>query len=219
MGRRDELRQLTAALCEGTGTSAPVVRIEAIDGMGGVGKTSMAVHLGHHLRERFPDGRLYLHLRGHVSGRAPLTAARALTELLRLLDIPAAELPHAEAELISLWRATVRDRRMVVILDDAAGPGQVRPLLPGASPTAVIVTSRQRLPGLPGVRPVSLDVLPRADAIALFEQRLGGRCGATRGRISSRLSASVVTFRSPSSWWRAGCCPGRRGPRRTFWSS
>ncbi|WP_371536290.1 tetratricopeptide repeat protein [Streptomyces sp. NBC_00466] len=181
VGRRDELRQLTAALCENTGTSAPVVRIEAIDGMGGVGKTSLAVHIGHHLRERFPDGRLYVHLRGHVSGRAPLTAAHALTELLRLLGVPAVELPHGEAELISLWRTTVRDRRMVVILDDAAGPGQVRPLLPGASPTAVIVTSRQRLSGLPGVRPVSLDVLPRTDAIALFEQRLGGRCGATRG--------------------------------------
>ncbi|MFE2374830.1 tetratricopeptide repeat protein [Streptomyces sp. NPDC059398] len=181
VGRRDELRQLTAALCEGDGTTAPVVRIEAIDGMGGVGKTSMAVHLGHQLRERFPDGRIYIHLRGHVSGRAPLTAAHALTELLRLLDIPAVELPDGEEELSSLWRASVRDRRMVVILDDAAGPAQVRPLLPGASPTAVIVTSRQRLPGLPGVRPVSLDVLPRGDAIALFEQRLGGRGGTGRG--------------------------------------
>ncbi|MFJ1595423.1 AfsR/SARP family transcriptional regulator [Streptomyces sp. NPDC088261] len=175
VGRHDELRLLTAALSETSRTSAPVVTIEAIDGMGGIGKTSMAVHLGHQLREEFPEGRLYLHLHGHASDREPLTAVRALTELLRLLDTPPGELPKDLDGLVSLWRTTVRDRRMLVILDDAAGPAQVRPLLPGASPTAVIVTSRQRLSGLPGVRPVSLDVLPREDAVALFAQRLGGR--------------------------------------------
>ncbi|MFD7899817.1 tetratricopeptide repeat protein [Streptomyces sp. NPDC059743] len=175
VGRGDELRRLTEALSEASGESAPVVTIEAIDGMGGIGKTAMAVHLAHQLRDRFPDGRIYLHLRGHAADRAPLTAAHALTELLRLVDKPPKELPQSLDELVSLWRTTVRDRRMLVILDDAAGPGQVRPLLPGASPTAVIVTSRQRLPGLPGVRPVSLDVLPREDAVALFNQRLGGR--------------------------------------------
>ncbi|WP_446039450.1 tetratricopeptide repeat protein [Streptomyces sp. SID1121] len=175
VGRHDELRLLTAALSETSRTVVPVVTIEAIDGMGGIGKTSMAVHLGHQLREEFPEGRIYLHLHGHASDREPLTAVRALTELLRLLDTPPGELPKDLDGLVSLWRTTVRDRRMLVILDDAAGPAQVRPLLPGASPTAVIVTSRQRMSGLPGVRPVSLDVLPREDAVALFAQRLGGR--------------------------------------------
>ncbi|MFE2033067.1 tetratricopeptide repeat protein [Streptomyces scopuliridis] len=179
VGRRDELRRLMAALSEtsgpSSGRSAPVVTIEAIDGMGGVGKTSMAVHLAHQLRDLFPEGRIYLHLHGHADDRPPLSAAHALSELLRLLGTPPKELPQSLDELISLWRTTVRDRRMLVILDDAVGPAQVRPLLPGASPTAVIVTSRQRLPGLPGVRPVSLDVLPREDAIALFNQRLGPR--------------------------------------------
>ncbi|MFB6977332.1 AfsR/SARP family transcriptional regulator [Streptomyces scopuliridis] len=179
VGRRDELRRLTAALSETNGPSSglagPVVTIEAIDGMGGVGKTSMAVHLAHQLHDRFPEGRIYLHLHGHAEDRAPLSAAHALNELLRLLGTPPEELPQSLDELVALWRTTVRDRRMLVILDDAAGPGQIRPLLPGASPTAVIVTSRQRLPGLPGVRPVSLDVLPREDAIALFNQRLGAR--------------------------------------------
>ncbi|MFJ2672707.1 AfsR/SARP family transcriptional regulator [Streptomyces sp. NPDC087525] len=182
VGRDDELRRLTAALSEtsgpSSGGSAPVVTIEAIDGMGGVGKTSMAVHLAHQLRDLFPAGRIYLHLHGHADDRPPLSAAHALGELLRLLGTPPKELPQGLAELVSLWRTTVRDRRMLVILDDAAGPAQVRPLLPGASPTAVIVTSRQRLPGLPGVRPVSLDVLPREDAIALFNQRLGARRAA-----------------------------------------
>ncbi|MFE0174706.1 tetratricopeptide repeat protein [Streptomyces sp. NPDC059002] len=176
VGRHDELRRLTAALCEGNGTSAAVVTVEAIDGMGGVGKTALAVHLAHRLRDRFPDGRLFLHLGGHASDRDPLTAARALTELLRLLGVPPMELPQNLDELVSLWRATVRDRRMIVILDDAADTGQVGPLLPGESPTAVVVTSRRRLPGLPGVRPVSLDVLPRDDAVALFLRRVDGRC-------------------------------------------
>ncbi|MCZ0206991.1 tetratricopeptide repeat protein [Streptomyces sp. UMAF16] len=184
VGRREELRRLTSALCEGQGSTAVVVTVEAIDGMGGVGKTALAVHLGHRLRDRFPDGRVFLHLGGAHPDRTVTTPARALTELLRLTGLDAKELPHDTDELVALWRATARDRRMLVILDDAAGSEQVRPLLPGASPTAVVVTSRRRLPGLPGVRPVSLDVLPHEDAIALFTRRLGARSGADEGDIA-----------------------------------
>ena len=173
VGRRDELRRLTSALCEGQGSSA-VVTVEAIHGMGGSGKSSLAVHLAHRLRDRFPDGRIFLHLRGgHAADRTPLTAARALTELLRLVGTASKELPRELDELVALWRSVTHDRRMLVILDDATSSDQIRPLLPGSSPTAVIVTSRRRLPGLPGVRPVSLDVLPAEDAAALFAQRLG----------------------------------------------
>lgn len=175
IGRRDELRRLTAALSQAPDTSAPVVTIEAIDGLGGVGKTSMAVHIAHQLRERFPDGRIYLRLRGYGSDREPLSTTHALSELLRLLGTGVDELPQTLDGLVSLWRLTVRDRRMVVILDDAAGAEQVRPLLPGASPTAVVVTSRRRIAGLPGARSVSLDVLPHDDAIALFDQWVDGR--------------------------------------------
>ncbi|MER7178780.1 tetratricopeptide repeat protein [Streptomyces hyaluromycini] len=171
-GRRDELRQLTAALCEGRGAS-DVVTVEAIHGMGGVGKTGLAVHLAHRLRDHFPDGRVFLHLGGSSPDRTPPTPARALTELLRLLGLATQELPRELDELVALWRSVARDRRMLVILDDATSSAQIRPLLPGASPTAVVVTSRRRLPGLPGVRPVSLDVLPPEDAAALFSQRLG----------------------------------------------
>jgi len=171
-GRRDELRRLTAALSEGRGAS-DVVTVEAIHGMGGVGKTGLAVHLAHRLRDRFPDGRLFLHLGGWAADRTPPTPARALGELLRLFGLATKELPRELDELVALWRSVARDRRMLVILDDATSSAQISPLLPGASPTAVIVTSRRRLPGLPGVRPVSLDVLPPEDAAALFSQRLG----------------------------------------------
>ncbi|MFD3734284.1 BTAD domain-containing putative transcriptional regulator [Streptomyces sp. NPDC058632] len=175
VGRRDELRRLTSALLEGSGTPGVVVTVEAIDGMGGVGKTALAVHAAHALRDRFPDGCLFLNLGGHAVDRSALAPERALAELLRLIGMDAKELPQGLDELVALWRTRVRDRRMMVILDDAAGAAQVRPLLPGASPTVVVVTSRHRLPGLPGVRPVSLDVLPHGDAVALFEQRLGER--------------------------------------------
>ncbi|MFD4525266.1 tetratricopeptide repeat protein [Streptomyces sp. NPDC058470] len=171
-GRREELRRLTAALCEGQGVS-DVVTVEAIHGMGGVGKSALAVHLAHRLRERFPDGRVFLHLGGCSVDRTPPTPVRALTELLRLVGLATKELSCELDELVALWRSVARDRRMLVILDDATSSAQIRPLLPGASPTAVVVTSRRRLPGLPGVRPVSLDVLPPEDAVALLSERLG----------------------------------------------
>ncbi|MFG2225008.1 tetratricopeptide repeat protein [Streptomyces sp. NPDC048644] len=171
VGRRDELRHLTDALDDAGQAGGPVVTVEAIGGMGGIGKTSLAVHVAHQLRDRFPDGRLYLHLRGHTPDSEPLDPARGLAILLRQLGKE--NLPQSTEELAALWRTTVQDRRMLVILDDAAGPAQIRPLLPGSSPTAVIVTSRRRLTGLPQIRSISLDEMPVDDAVALFERRLG----------------------------------------------
>ncbi|MER0240848.1 tetratricopeptide repeat protein [Streptomyces sp. HSW2009] len=184
VGRRDELCRLGSALTEGGGAAAMVVTVEAINGMGGVGKTSLAVHVAHQLRERFPDGRIFLHLGGRAPGRAAPQPARLLTELLRLLGMDVKELPHTLDELVALWRGLARDRRMLVILDDAADSDQVRPLLPGGSPTAVIVTSRRRLPGLPGVRALSLGVLSQTDAMELFHQRVGARPDAKEGEVA-----------------------------------
>lgn len=184
VGRRDELGRLGAVLREGDSARGVVVTVEAIHGMGGVGKTSLAVHVGHQLRDRFPDGRLFVHLGGHAPDRTVPAPARVLTELLRLLGMNVKELPRETDELVALWRSSARDRRMLVILDDAVDSDQVRPLLPGASPTVVIVTSRRRLPGLPGVRALALDVLPPEDAIALFAQRLGTPVGSSEADIA-----------------------------------
>ncbi|MFI6346472.1 AfsR/SARP family transcriptional regulator [Streptomyces sp. NPDC050560] len=178
VGREEELRHLTGALTEDTpGGTTDRVAVEAIDGMGGVGKTALAIHAAHMLRDRFPDGRIFLPRRAHALESAPLSTTRALTDLLRLVDGPT-RLPENEEELVALWRSTVRDRRMLIILDDAAGADQVRPLLPGASPTAVVITSRRRLTGLPGARLISLDILPPADAIALFNRKFDARRAA-----------------------------------------
>ncbi|MEE4422134.1 AfsR/SARP family transcriptional regulator [Streptomyces bugieae] len=180
VGRHEEVRRLTAALCEAADCARPVVTVEAISGMGGMGKTSLAVHVAHQLSDRFPDGRLYVDLRAHASDQAPLDTAGALTILLRLLATAPHNLPHNVDELASLWRTTTQDRRMLVILDDAVGAEQIKPLLPASPSAVVIVTSRQRITGLPGVRPMPLEGLPHDEATALFEHRLGPHQLASR---------------------------------------
>lgn len=173
VGRREEVRRLTAALSPRAGGAGPVVTVEALGGMGGLGKTALALHVFHRLRDQFPDGRLYVNLRGHTPGHPPLSPEQALTELLRLLEFPAERIPHRRDELVALWRTVLRERRIAVLLDDASGPEQVRDLLPGDSPAAVVVTSRQRLNGLTGVRHLTLPPLPQEDGAALFLHRVG----------------------------------------------
>lgn len=184
VGRTDELHRLATALTPASGTPRAVVALEAIDGMAGVGKTALAVHAAHELRDRFPDGRLYLNLGAHASFQEPLTPEAALGRLLRLLGVPADGLPRHLDELTALWRTVLADRCAIVVLDDAAGPEQVLPLLPGATPSQLVITSRRRLTGLPGVRPISLDVLRRAEAIALFHDRVGARRPADEERTA-----------------------------------
>ncbi|WP_051718115.1 AfsR/SARP family transcriptional regulator [Streptomyces megasporus] len=173
VGRRDEIDRIVAAATTAVGPASRVVALEAIDGMAGVGKTSLAVHVAHRLSTHFPDGRVHLALRGYDPDREPRGPQDALAELLRLFGVPADRLPRTLEELTARWRTLMADRRAVVILDDAAGPEQVRPLLPGASPSLVLITGRRRLTGLAGVRTLSLDVLPEPDAIELFRRRVG----------------------------------------------
>ncbi|MEE1938944.1 tetratricopeptide repeat protein [Streptomyces sp. TRM 70361] len=173
VGRRGEVDRLLAAATRAAGPAVRVVALEAIDGMAGVGKTSLAVHVAYQLRDRYPDGWIRLELRGHDPVQEPLTPQAALAELLRLFGLPGHGLPQTLGGLTARWRTLMADRRAVVILDDAAGPEQVRPLLPGASPSLVMITSRRRLTGLAGAHPISMDVLPQDEAVELFRRRVG----------------------------------------------
>ncbi len=170
VGRARELAVL-GEMGEADGTAAAV--IIAIDGMAGVGKTALAVHAAHQLVSRFPDGDLYVDLHGYPQGMAAADPADTLARVLGVLGVPGESIPQHLGERATLYRSVLADRRMLIVLDNAADEEQVRPLLPGAAGCLVLITSRRRLVGLDGVRMVSVDVLPLTDAIGLFSGTAG----------------------------------------------
>ncbi len=140
VGRGPELAELTAATAD--------AGIVVVHGMGGIGKTTMAVHWAHHARDRFPDGQLYLDLRGFDHTEAPMRPAEALPRLLHSLGVPPGSVPADVGEQAARLRSLLADRRTLVLLDNAADAEQVRPLLPGGRRCVVLVTSRTRLSSL-----------------------------------------------------------------------
>ena len=171
-GRQEELGQLT----EAAAGSGGVVGIYAIGGMAGVGKTAFAVHAAHQLADRFPGGQIFLPLHGHTPGRAPVDPADALASLLLTAGVAAAHIPPGLEARTALWRDRLAERQLLLVLDDAAGSEQVRPLLPGSGGSLVLVTSRRHLSALEDAIAVSLDTLPPGQAAALLV-RLAGRPG------------------------------------------
>jgi DNA-binding SARP family transcriptional activator len=163
-GRQTEverLLELAKNVAEQVGPGAPgAVTISAVDGLGGVGKSALAVHVAHRAGGLFPDGRLFVDLRGHTRGLEPLASNATLGYLLRSLDVPEPRIPAADAERAALLRERLAGTRTLILLDNAASADQVRALLPVAPGCMVLVTSRVRFSGLPGVHAVSLDVLP-----------------------------------------------------------
>ncbi|GLZ02465.1 BTAD domain-containing putative transcriptional regulator [Actinoplanes sp. NBRC 103695] len=175
-GRADELAELDRLIGR-TGDEPIVV---AVTGTAGSGKTATVVHWCHRERSRFPDGQLYLDLRGYDPGE-PLPPTEALAMLLTALLPAGAEIPLRPEERAARFRTEVSGRRMLVILDNAATVEQVRPLLPGTSTCPVMVTSRDSLAGLValhGVHRVQLDQLPTADSVALLGRLIGDRVTA-----------------------------------------
>ncbi|WP_169807331.1 AfsR/SARP family transcriptional regulator [Herbidospora cretacea] len=186
--------------------------IGAVDGMAGVGKTTLAVHVAHRLADRYPDGQLFVDLRGFTRGGAPVDPGDALDQLLRSLGVPGDRIPHDPGARAALYRTRLAGRRVLVLLDNVATEAQVRPLLPGSPACLVLITSRRRLAGLEDVRPLSLDVLPRPDAVTLFartagEQRVSGEAPGLLaeivelcGRLPLAIRIAAARLRVRPGW-------------------
>ncbi|HEX3924424.1 MAG TPA: NB-ARC domain-containing protein, partial [Streptosporangiaceae bacterium] len=145
-----------------------------ISGTVGVGKTSLAVHFAHRVADRFPDGQIYVNLRGFGPHGRPVAPAKALRGLLRAVQVPSGQIPESVEAQAALYRSLLAGQRMLVLLDNVADADQVRPLLPGHSGCPVLITSRCQLTGLvatEGAYPLSLDVLSEADACELLVRR------------------------------------------------
>ncbi len=173
-GRADELAQLDRLL-GGTGGQSTAL-ITAVAGTAGVGKTALAVHWAHRNITRFPDGQLYVNLRGFDPDRPPMGADEAVRGFLEALGVPPRSLPAAFDARTALYRSLLAGRRMLILLDNARDAQQVRPLLPGAGPSVALATSRHQLSGLvvaEGARVVTLDPLTLDDARELLARRIG----------------------------------------------
>ncbi|MEU9736029.1 BTAD domain-containing putative transcriptional regulator [Streptomyces sp. NPDC048002] len=176
VGRHAELDRIRALLPEHGGPPGTVV-ISAIGGMGGIGKTTLAVRWAHEIADRFPDGQLYINLRGFDPTGSIVPPESAIGVFLGALGVPPMSIPAGLDALTALYRSMLAQRRVLIVLDNARDAGQVRPLLPGSPGCLVIVTSRNQLTGLvvgEGAHPLTLDQLTSEEARELLARRLGG---------------------------------------------
>ncbi|MFJ8627838.1 AfsR/SARP family transcriptional regulator [Kitasatospora sp. NPDC093550] len=167
-GRSEEVEALLDRLAAAGGRA---VVVSALDGMGGVGKTTLAVHVARQVRDRFPDGQLFADLRG--ADRTPPDPGTVLAGFLRALGVDPSDVPPDTGERSALYRSALAGRRVLVVLDNAATPDHVEPLLPGSAGCAVLVTSRHRLAGLAGAHQLRLDTLPPEQALDLLTRIVG----------------------------------------------
>ncbi|HET8658646.1 MAG TPA: tetratricopeptide repeat protein [Micromonosporaceae bacterium] len=173
-GRDAQLHELDLLMAGAERASTLVV--PAVSGTAGVGKTALAVHWAHRVRGRFPDGQLYVNLRGFDPAGRAVSPAEAVRGFLDALGVAPQHVPAGLDPQTALYRSLVADRRMLILLDNARDADQVRPLLPGAAGCLVVVTSRDLLSGLvvsEGAHPLVLDLLTTDEARRLLERRLG----------------------------------------------
>ena len=185
-GREEELARLEKVL-GASGQRPTAVVVSAVSGTAGVGKTALAVHWAHRARNRFPDGQLYVNLRGYDPAR-PMTAPDALVRFLTALGVPEQDIPPEPDDRAARYRTEVADRRMLIVLDNAATVEQVRPLLPGTGSCAVLVTSRDSLAGLvarEGAQRLDLDLLPADAARTLLRRLIGPRAEAEPAAVET----------------------------------
>ncbi|WP_046730207.1 ATP-binding protein [Streptomyces humi] len=189
-GREKTLAAVRAMTAQLTGPVRHVV-ISAIGGMAGVGKTTLAVHWAHQEAGRFPDGQLYVNLRGFEEDARPLDPGEALGGFLGALGVPSADLPAGTRERSALFRERVAALRLIVVLDNARDEEQVRPLLPASPGCLAIITSRERMSGLAateGAALIALEVWSEAESLAA----LAARVGEERVRAEPRAAADLV---------------------------
>ena len=178
VGRQAEADRLDGLVRQAAKTAGGgTVVVSAIDGMAGVGKTALAIHAAHRLAGEFPDGHLFIDMHGYTQGREPRSAGEALEVFLRALGVSPQRVPSGTDERAAMFRQRLVGTRTMIVLDNAASAAQVRPLMPGSAGCLVLVTSRRRLKGLDEAHVLTLDVLPRADALELF------RTVASPGRV------------------------------------
>lgn len=189
-GRKEALAAVHGLTSQVAGGPGHVV-ISAIGGMAGVGKTTLAVHWAHQVADRFPDGQLYVNLRGFEESGPPLEPGEALGGFLGALGVPSRDIPRGTEERSALFRDRTASRRLIVVLDNARNEEQVRPLLPASAGSLTIITSRSRLSGLAvteGASLVGLDVWTREEALAA----LAARIGQERCRAEPEAAAELV---------------------------
>jgi tetratricopeptide (TPR) repeat protein/transcriptional regulator with XRE-family HTH domain len=211
VGRPAELATLTRLLDE-AGNAVGVVVISTIGGVAGVGKTALALNWAHQIADRFPDGQLYVNLRGY-DARPAVAASDALAGLLRGLGVPGQEIPPSTDERAALYRTKLAGRRILIVLDNALEADQVRLLLPGTPTCAVVVTSRDSMPGLvarDGARRLDLDPLTDSEAVELLRALIGIRVDSdpdaaaslaalcSRLPLALRVAAELTAMRSAS---------------------
>jgi len=170
-GRGDQVRRLSDLLVATPRGDKGVVRVALVAGYGGLGKTSLAIHVAHRIRGGFPDGQLYVDLLGSTAN--PIPPGEVLGRFMSDLGIRGREIPIDEAGRAARYRTALAGRRVLMVLDSARDAAQVRPLLPGDSSCVVLITSRSRMPDLASTKRVDIDVLEDDDAFALFSSSIG----------------------------------------------
>ncbi|WP_406012284.1 tetratricopeptide repeat protein [Streptomyces sp. NBC_00984] len=188
VGRDQELAALGAEL------KAVEPMLTRISGMAGIGKTTLAVHWAHQARRHFPDGQLFVDLRGYGPGR-PLRPLEVLARFLVSLGVPPDRVPTEEEQAAALFRSAVVDQRLLVVLDNAHSTEQVRPLLPGSSGVSVLVTSRNRLIGLgarEGANELQLGVFSEAEAVELIQRVVGEKQAPRAGQAGTTAAAELA---------------------------
>ncbi len=185
-GREAEIAWL---LSEVGARNTPGVTVILIDGMGGSGKSTFAVHASHLLAERFPDGQIFMDLQGFTPGCEPVRPSDALTTLLRTIGVPSDRIPENRAEREGLWRGMTAGRRLLLLLDNVFASDQVRSLIPSGTHSLVLVTSRSRLLGLDGGSPMTLGLPSPADGQLLLANVIG------RERVEKEPEAAAELVR------------------------